>query len=138
MAAQAAACSASVEIGRGRHPRRPRPRRLPAARAAPPTTGSHTLRVYEEGFEPFEARVEVAAGQTVSARARLRRLVEAGRLSVVESTGKVLEVLLDGSSVGATPWEGSLFPAEALVSPVSVAIAPSLGARRGASAWSSR
>jgi hypothetical protein len=76
------------------------------------TTGSHVLRVYKEGFEPFEARVEVAAGQTVRTVARLRPLAESGRLRVTEARGRMLAVVVDGNVVGKTPWEGSVPPGE--------------------------
>jgi hypothetical protein len=68
--------------------------------------GSHTVRLYKDGFEPFETRVEVAGRKTVPIDAKLRPLVASGRLKVIEQGGRALEVLLDGSLVGKTPWEG--------------------------------
>jgi hypothetical protein len=68
--------------------------------------GSHAVRVYKEGFEPFETRVDVAGRQTARVTAKLRALVESGRLRVGERRGLSLEVVLDGVVVGRTPWEG--------------------------------
>lgn len=70
--------------------------------------GSHVVRVYREGFEPFEAGIEIAGGQTARMPARLARLVQAGRLRVAEKGGKALDVVVDGNVVGVTPWEGPI------------------------------
>ncbi|WP_437280286.1 PEGA domain-containing protein [Sorangium sp. So ce375] len=64
--------------------------------------GSHGVRVYKEGFEPFEARVDVAGGQTARVSARLRRLRQTGTLQVTEAHGWELEVVVDGIGVGNT------------------------------------
>lgn len=74
------------------------------------SVGTHVVRVFKEGFEPFEARVEVAGGQSVPVMARLGRLAESGRLKVVEQSGKALEVVVDNGVVGKTPWDGALAP----------------------------
>ncbi|WP_437946936.1 PEGA domain-containing protein [Sorangium sp. So ce296] len=68
--------------------------------------GSHVVRVYKEGFEPFEASFTVAGGQIARVAARLRPLIQAGRLRVSERNGKALDVMVDGNVVGTTPWEG--------------------------------
>lgn len=77
--------------------------------------GSHVVRVYHEGFEPFESRVEVAGGQTERVVARLRALTQSGHLQVIEQGGQALEVLVDGNAVGKTPWEGPIAPGEHMV-----------------------
>ncbi|KYF71954.1 hypothetical protein BE15_27185 [Sorangium cellulosum] len=64
--------------------------------------GSHGVRVYKEGFEPFETRVEIAGGQTARVSARLRRLRQTGTLQVTEARGRALEVVVDGTRVGTT------------------------------------
>ncbi|MGK3982538.1 PEGA domain-containing protein [Sorangium sp. So ce136] len=64
--------------------------------------GSHGVRAYKEGFEPFEVRVEVAGGQTARVSARLRRLQQTGTLQVTETRGRELEVVVDGIRVGKT------------------------------------
>lgn len=69
-------------------------------------SGSHVVRLYKEGFEPFETGVEVAGGRTVPVGARLRPLLSSGRLRVAERSGKKLDVIIDGYLVGETPWEG--------------------------------
>src|SRR5262249_20181463 len=71
--------------------------------------GGHVVRVYKEGFEPFERRLDIAGGQRAQVTAHLRALrnEEIGRLQVVELGGKELDVLVDGVAVGKTPrWEG--------------------------------
>jgi hypothetical protein len=75
--------------------------------------GSHMVRVYKEGFEPFEVRVEVAGGQIARVAARLRRLWQTGTLQVVEARGRELEVVVDGLGVGKTS-----------AAPLSVPLAP--------------
>jgi PEGA domain-containing protein len=70
--------------------------------------GTHVVRVSKEGFEPFEARVDVAGKQTARVTAKLRALVASGRLRVAEQGGAALEVIVDGDRVGRTPWEGML------------------------------
>lgn len=64
--------------------------------------GSHIVRVYKEGHEPFETRVEVAGGATARVNAPLRRLKEVGTLQVHEAEGRALEVVVDGVAVGKT------------------------------------
>ncbi|MDC0681800.1 PEGA domain-containing protein [Sorangium atrum] len=70
--------------------------------------GTHVLRVFKEGYEPVETRVDVAGGQTVTVNAKLRRLTRSGRLRVVERAGKTVDVLVDNVVVGQTPWIGAL------------------------------
>jgi len=80
----------------------------PALEALRVPVGSHVVRVYKEGFEPFEARVDVAGAQTAQVMARLRTMAESGRLRVIEASGRPLTVVVDGVAVGKTPWEGLL------------------------------
>ena len=70
--------------------------------------GTHTVRVFKEGFEPFETRVDVAGGQIVQVGAKLRALSASGRLRVTERSGKKMDVVVDDAVVGQTPWEGLL------------------------------
>ncbi len=70
--------------------------------------GNHVVRVFKEGFEPFETHVDVAGGQTVTVKAELKQLKESGRLRVTERTGKIVGVVVDSVVVGQTPWEGRL------------------------------
>lgn len=89
--------------GRGEYPA-PSPLRVAA--------GTHVVRVSKEGFETFEARVDVAGNRTARVAAPMRPLAASGRLHVVERGGAALDVLVDGIRVGRTPWEGTLAPGE--------------------------
>ena len=72
------------------------------------SAGSHVVKVYKEGFTPFESRVEVSGGQTAVVEAKLGALTQSGRLRVSEQGGQSLDVLVDGVVVGKTPWDGQL------------------------------
>ena len=74
--------------------------------------GTHVVRVAKEGYEPFEARVDVAGNRTARVTATLRALAASGRLRVAEQSGVALDVIVDGDRVGSTPWEGPLAPGE--------------------------
>jgi hypothetical protein len=75
-------------------------------------TGTHTVRVTRDGFLPFEARVEVAGLQTATVQIQLAALTAGGRLHVAQQTGKALDVVVDNSVVGKTPWDGVLPPGD--------------------------
>lgn len=77
--------------------------------------GTHSVRVFKQGFEPFETQVEVAGGKTVRVSAKLKALEASGKLRVSEASGKALEVLVDGALVGITPWEGNVSVGEHVV-----------------------
>ncbi|HEY8077103.1 MAG TPA: PEGA domain-containing protein [Labilithrix sp.] len=70
------------------------------------SAGSHTVRVFKEGLQPFEKRVEVAGRQNVVVDAKLEALGQSGRLSVTEDGSKVADVVVDNVVVGKTPWQG--------------------------------
>jgi PEGA domain len=70
--------------------------------------GTHMVRLFKEGFAPFEARVDVAGGVSTSVPVKLLVLTASGRLRVTEQTGKSVNVVIDGGVVGLTPWEGDL------------------------------
>lgn len=72
------------------------------------SVGTHLVRLFKEGYEPFEARVDVAGGQMQRVPAKLQALKTSGRLKVTERSGRTLEVFVDGTSMGQTPWEGTL------------------------------
>jgi hypothetical protein len=82
----------------------------PLAKPLRLAAGTHVLRVIRDGFLPLEVRVDVPGGKRTVASGRLARLTRAGRLRVVERAGRALEVVVDGTSVGSTPWEGALAP----------------------------
>lgn len=70
--------------------------------------GSHVVRVYKEGFLPFEKRIEVASAESVEVSAPLRALEASGKLRVTEQGGRPIDVIIDGVVVGKAPWEGPL------------------------------
>jgi hypothetical protein len=70
--------------------------------------GAHTLRIFKDGYVAYEARVDVAVGATITVDARLAPLAGAGLLRVADPTNVGFEVFVDGSTVGRTPWEGTL------------------------------
>jgi hypothetical protein len=72
------------------------------------SAGAHVVRLLKDGFEPFEAKVDVAGGQTSAVQAKLRPVVASGRLRVVERSDRPLEVVIDGAPKGNAPWEGVL------------------------------
>jgi hypothetical protein len=71
-------------------------------------SGTRVIRVYKDGFAPFEARVQVAGNQSLTVNATLKALTESGRLKVSEASGQQLSIVVDGIVVGQTPWEGPL------------------------------
>jgi hypothetical protein len=79
------------------------------------SAGTHTIRVFKQGFEAFETAIEVAGGQTVKVEAKTPALVASGTLKVSEKSGKKLDVILDGAVVGVTPWEGTIATGEHVV-----------------------
>lgn len=66
-------------------------------------SGSHIVRVYKQGHEPFETRIEVAGGTRKLVMAKLPTLLATGTLRVVESLGREVDVIVDGFPVGKTP-----------------------------------
>ena len=103
---------------------------LPLAAALLVTPGAHDVRLFKDGFEPFATVVRVKAAQSAQVAVRLVALTNAGRLAVGSSL-KTGEVYVDGSPIGALPFEGQLAPGEHVVqvvggdsgsSPVSVTV----------------
>jgi hypothetical protein len=70
--------------------------------------GTHVLRVYREGFAPFEQQFSVAGAQSTTVKVQLAPLLRGGRLHVEEASGQAVEVYIDGAAVGQTPWDGLL------------------------------
>ncbi|MBK7580867.1 MAG: PEGA domain-containing protein [Myxococcales bacterium] len=70
--------------------------------------GTRSVRVFKEGFIPFETQVSIAGAQKKVVRATLSALAQSGKLAVQEAGGKTLEVVVDGATVGKTPWTGVL------------------------------
>ena len=70
--------------------------------------GSHVIRVYKDGFLPFERQIDVAGRRLTRVDVRLQAYGQAGRLRVNEEQGRALDLVVDGVVIGKTPWEGSL------------------------------
>jgi hypothetical protein len=108
---------------------------LPLRGPARVIAGSHEVRAFKEGLDPFGATIEVRAGQ--AAVVLLRSLSTGGRLKVSEQRGRVLDVLVDGTVAGKTPWEGPLTVGEHLVTlrgSVDLAAVPECTPDEGAAA----
>lgn len=75
--------------------------------------GTHEIRAFKEGSDPFGATIEVKGKE--EAVVQLRSLSTGGRLKLTEQRQRVLEVMVDGTLVGKTPWEGPLSVGEHLV-----------------------
>ncbi len=70
--------------------------------------GTHLIRLFREGFLPFETQAQVVGAQTVIVQAKLAPLTRGGRLKIGEQAGKSADVIVDNALVGKTPWEGAL------------------------------
>lgn len=70
--------------------------------------GTHTVRVFKEGYLPFEAQVAVAGKQRKSVQATMQALAASGTLAVAEAEGGKFQVVVDGAEMGNTPWTGTL------------------------------
>ncbi|MEM6786662.1 MAG: PEGA domain-containing protein [Myxococcota bacterium] len=81
---------------------------FPPVKALRVPAGDHVVRLYKEGYERFEARIDVAGGEIARVEATMVALTASGRLRVVEPTGKAVTVVVDNVAVGLTPWEGDL------------------------------
>lgn len=68
--------------------------------------GTHVLRFSKAGFEGTAYTFSVAAGTSKTVTSRLRPLSELGTLLVREAEDRPLDVLVDGTLVGKTPWSG--------------------------------
>jgi hypothetical protein len=62
--------------------------------------GSHTVRIYKEGFEPFEVRIQVAGEQSVVVRARLTPSVSSDRRAPDPRTPLPVAALQDAPGPG--------------------------------------
>jgi hypothetical protein len=63
--------------------------------------GEHFVVVEKEGYAKFEQKVQIEAGQTITVTAALRAVAKVRFLS----TPSGAEVVLDGKTVGKTPYE---------------------------------
>jgi hypothetical protein len=83
---------------------------LPLSAPIRVSSGSHVVRLYKDGFAPFEARLDVAGGQTVPVEATMSALKQSGGAKIAERRGRPASVVVDGTVVGTAPWDGTLSP----------------------------
>ncbi len=81
---------------------------FPLAKPIVVSAGTHIVRIYKPGYVPYEKRVNVVAKGVTTVNAPMQVLLQGGRLRVLEQTGAVLAVMLDGIRVGKTPWVGAV------------------------------
>ncbi|MBK9260965.1 MAG: PEGA domain-containing protein [Polyangiaceae bacterium] len=79
------------------------------------SAGSHLVRVFAEGYEPFETQVDVAGATTAKVSAQLRKLDTTGTLRVIEQQDRTLDVVVDGIVVGKTPLTLRIAPGDHVV-----------------------
>lgn len=79
------------------------------------SAGSHLIKVFAEGYEPFETQVDVAGSTTARIVAKLRKLDSTGTLRVVEQQDRALDVVVDGITVGKTPLMLRMAPGDHVV-----------------------
>ena len=85
---------------------------LPLAAPIRAGAGVHVVRVHLDGYVPFVQAVDVVPTKNATVAATLEVLARAGRLRVADRRGRALEVVVDGVTVGTTPWEGALAPGD--------------------------
>ncbi len=79
------------------------------------SAGSHLVKVFAEGYEPFETQVDIAGSTTARIVAQLRKLDSTGILRVVEQEQRALDVVVDGLVVGKTPLALRMAPGNHVV-----------------------
>lgn len=72
------------------------------------SAGTHVLRVTAPDALPYEQRFEIIGKAHLRIAAELRPLGENGKLSVREEHNGSFEVVVDGTVVGKTPYEGRM------------------------------
>jgi hypothetical protein len=82
--------------------------KTPVARAIRVAAGARNVRVYKAGFIPFDRQVVITGGSTHAIDVKLEPLGVSGRLTVNEEHGESADVVIDGTTVGKTPWQGAL------------------------------
>jgi len=80
----------------------------PVARTLRVDAGLHAVRVFKEGYLTAESEARVLPGERATIEIALRALSESGVVKISEAGGRALEVVVDGTPIGTTPWEGSL------------------------------
>lgn len=72
--------------------------------------GAHTVTVTKAGYETLTKEVKVNGGDTVSVDGPLQPEVTTGHLVIDAPSDAKVEVFVDGTDVGAAPWEGDVKP----------------------------
>jgi PEGA domain len=70
--------------------------------------GSGRVTITKDGFEPLVTDYTADPSHPVTVEATLAPHVTTGHLSVRETHGAAVRVLIDGRDVGAAPWEGDV------------------------------
>lgn len=70
--------------------------------------GVHMIRITRDGFKTNEQQLSIAPGRRRTLEVNLVVLSGVGTLHVVETEGKVLDVVVDGAVLGQTPWRGNV------------------------------
>lgn len=77
--------------------------------------GTHRLRVSKEGYIAVEREFQVESGQAKEIDVTLLHVSEASQLDVREAAGRALDVLIDGTVAGKTPFLGLVSPGQHVV-----------------------
>jgi hypothetical protein len=72
------------------------------------TMGTHRLKAAKEGFRDAAVQVVVAGGSDVPVTMSLVPEARTGHVVVTETSGRPIDVLIDGVDRGAAPWEGEV------------------------------
>lgn len=72
------------------------------------SVGPHTVTVTKSGFETLQKEVKLAGGDEVRVDGPLQPEVTTGHLVVNAPADAKVEVLVDGTDMGAAPWEGDV------------------------------
>jgi hypothetical protein len=72
--------------------------------------GPHVVAITKAGFETLQKEVKLSGGDEARIDGPLQLEVTTGHLVVSAPTDAKVEVLVDGTDVGAAPWEGDVKP----------------------------
>ncbi len=84
--------------------------KLPLSAALRLLPGKHVLRIVADGYRTYETTIEVKAGDRARVDGTLEPLAAAGQLRIEDPGNDGADVVVDGATVGKSPWEGTLGP----------------------------